>query len=51
MKVTSMIVGVTSVADQEEERKAFMEAGLNHCLEKPLTKAKIFPLISHLFDA
>ncbi|CAL9219535.1 unnamed protein product [Arabidopsis halleri] len=51
MKVTSMIVGVTSLADQEEERKAFMEAGLNHCLEKPLTKAKILPLINHLVGA
>ncbi|CAH8259278.1 unnamed protein product [Arabidopsis lyrata] len=51
MKVTSMIVGVTSLADQEEERKAFMEAGLNHCLEKPLTKAKILPLINHLLGA
>lgn len=51
MKVTSMIVGVTSLADQEEERRAFMEAGLNHCLAKPLTKAKILPLINDLMDA
>ncbi|EOA32535.1 hypothetical protein CARUB_v10015824mg [Capsella rubella] len=51
MKVTSMIVGVTSLADNEEERKAFMEAGLNHCLAKPLTKDKLLPLINHLFDA
>ncbi|VVA96423.1 unnamed protein product [Arabis nemorensis] len=51
MKVKSMIVGVTSLADQEEERRAFMEAGLNHCLAKPLTKAKILPLINHLIDA
>lgn len=51
MKVTSMIVGVTTLADNEEERKAFMEAGLNHCLAKPLTKAKIIPLINNLLDA
>ncbi|KAL1211588.1 Two-component response regulator ARR22 [Cardamine amara subsp. amara] len=51
MKVTSLIVGVTSLADHEEERRAFMEAGLNHCLAKPLTEAKIIPLINHLFDA
>ncbi|CAN8260489.1 unnamed protein product [Cochlearia groenlandica] len=51
MKVTSMIVGVTSLADNEVERKAFMEAGLNHCVAKPLTKAKIFPLIKELIDA
>ncbi|CAE5966073.1 unnamed protein product [Arabidopsis arenosa] len=51
MKVTSMIVGVTSLADQEEERKAFMEAGLNHCLEKPLTMDKILPYINHLLGA
>ncbi|KAJ0249748.1 Two-component response regulator ARR22 [Hirschfeldia incana] len=51
MKVTSMIVGVTSLADNEEERKAFMEAGLNHCLAKPLNKAKIEPIINNLRDA
>ncbi|KAG2316221.1 hypothetical protein Bca52824_019343 [Brassica carinata] len=51
MKVTSMIIGVTSLADNEEERKAFMEAGLNHCLAKPLSKAKILPLINNLMDA
>ena len=46
-----MIVGVTSLADNEEERRAFMEAGLNHCLAKPLTKDKIIPLINQLMDA
>lgn len=51
MEVKSMIVGVTSLADNEEERRAFMEAGLNHCLAKPLTKAKILPLINQLMDA
>ena len=51
MKVTSMIIGVTTLADNEEERKAFMEAGLNHCLAKPLSKAKILPLINNLMDA
>ncbi|KAJ0237109.1 Two-component response regulator ARR22 [Hirschfeldia incana] len=50
MKVKSMIVGVTSLADNEEERRAFMEAGLNHCLAKPLTKDKIIPLINQLMD-
>ncbi|XP_009134756.1 two-component response regulator ARR22 isoform X2 [Brassica rapa] len=51
MKVTAMIIGVTTLADNEEERKAFMEAGLNHCLAKPLSKAKILPLINNLMDA
>ncbi|XP_010485797.1 PREDICTED: two-component response regulator ARR22-like [Camelina sativa] len=51
MKVTSMIIGVTTLADNEEERAAFMEAGLNHCLAKPLSKENLLPLINHLLDA
>ncbi|XP_010413329.1 PREDICTED: two-component response regulator ARR22-like [Camelina sativa] len=51
MKVTSMIIGVTTLADNEEKRAAFMEAGLNHCLAKPLSKENLLPLINHLLDA
>ncbi|CAH8388304.1 unnamed protein product [Eruca vesicaria subsp. sativa] len=51
MKVTSMIVGVTTLAADEEEYKAFMDAGLDHCFEKPLSKDKLEPLINKLMDA
>ncbi|XP_010547349.1 PREDICTED: two-component response regulator ARR22-like [Tarenaya hassleriana] len=48
MGVTSMIVGVTSLDNEEHKKKAFMEAGLDQCLEKPLTMHKISSLFNHL---
>ncbi|XP_010467996.1 PREDICTED: two-component response regulator ARR22-like [Camelina sativa] len=45
MKVTSMIVGVTS---HEDENRAFMNAGVDHCLVKPLTFGKMDPIINQL---
>lgn len=36
MGVTSMIVGVTSCS-MDSEKQAFIQAGLNDCIKKPLT--------------
>ncbi|XP_010549639.1 PREDICTED: two-component response regulator ARR22 [Tarenaya hassleriana] len=48
MGVTSMIVGVTSLGNEEEHREAFMEAGLNQCFGKPLNIEKIAPVFNQL---
>ncbi|OWM67981.1 two-component response regulator ARR22-like [Punica granatum] len=40
MGVASVIVGITS-CDTDDEVKPFVEAGLNECFEKPLTREKI----------
>ncbi|XP_060168855.1 two-component response regulator ARR22-like [Lycium barbarum] len=37
MRITSMIVGMTTLYDNEDYRKEFMEASLDECYEKPLT--------------
>ncbi|KAF8017650.1 hypothetical protein BT93_H2754 [Corymbia citriodora subsp. variegata] len=47
MGVKSMIVGVTS-RDSQVEKTAFMVAGLDECLEKPLTADKISSLVETL---
>ncbi|XP_056168143.1 two-component response regulator 24-like isoform X1 [Syzygium oleosum] len=47
MGVESMIVGVTSV-DAGADKEAFMEAGLDECLAKPLTADKIKSLVETL---
>ncbi|KAH9794322.1 two-component response regulator ARR22 [Citrus sinensis] len=47
MKVESKIVGVTS-RNSETEREVFMQAGLDLCYTKPLTMAKIVPLLEEL---
>ncbi|KAI6692804.1 hypothetical protein NL676_020514 [Syzygium grande] len=44
MGVESMIVGVTLV-DAGADKEAFMEAGLDECLAKPLTADKIKSLV------
>ncbi|OMP11351.1 CheY-like superfamily [Corchorus olitorius] len=45
--VNSLIVGVTS-RGSPDEKKAFMEAGLDFCFEKPLTPEKITILLHEL---
>ncbi|KAK3418243.1 two-component response regulator 24-like [Eucalyptus grandis] len=45
--VKSMIVGLTS-QNAEADRAAFMAAGLDECLEKPLTDEKIKSLVDTL---
>ncbi|OMP11350.1 hypothetical protein COLO4_03864 [Corchorus olitorius] len=45
--VNSLIVGVTS-RGSPYEKKAFMEAGLDFCFEKPLTPKKITFLLHEL---
>ncbi|OMO50912.1 hypothetical protein COLO4_37866 [Corchorus olitorius] len=45
--VNSLIVGVTS-RGSPYEKKAFMEAGLDFCFEKPLTAEKITFLLQKL---
>ncbi|CAH2055129.1 unnamed protein product [Thlaspi arvense] len=48
MEVTSVIVGMTS---HEDEYDAFMEAGADHCLEKPLTFGKIDSIFDQIKNA
>ncbi|GFP81209.1 two-component response regulator arr22 [Phtheirospermum japonicum] len=47
MGVKSMIVGVTSCA-VEEERAAFVAAGLDDCVAKPLTGGAVIDLLDEL---
>ncbi|KAK4488132.1 hypothetical protein RD792_003874 [Penstemon davidsonii] len=47
MGVSSTIVGVTS-RSLETETQAFMEAGLDACWEKPLTRAGIISLLDQV---
>ncbi|KAL3833696.1 hypothetical protein ACJIZ3_008432 [Penstemon smallii] len=47
MGVSSTIVGVTS-RTQEGETQAFMEAGLDACWEKPLTRDGIISLLDQV---
>lgn len=47
MGVSTMIVGLTS-NDSEEEKQAFMEAGLDDFYAKPLTSAKVANLLEKL---
>ncbi|KAL5770493.1 hypothetical protein ACOSP7_014647 [Xanthoceras sorbifolium] len=47
MGVTSKIVGVNS-CDTDAEKKAFIEAGLDFCLLKPLNEAKATPFLEEI---
>ncbi|XP_047330970.1 two-component response regulator ARR22-like [Impatiens glandulifera] len=47
MGVNSMIVGITS-CDKDEERQAFLEAGLDNCYNKPLTTNVVVSLVQDL---
>ncbi|KAG5576999.1 hypothetical protein H5410_057133 [Solanum commersonii] len=38
MRITTMIVRITTPDDNEEYYKEFMKAGLDECYKKPLTK-------------
>ncbi|XP_049379757.1 two-component response regulator ARR22-like [Solanum stenotomum] len=48
MEITTMIVGITTPDDNEEYRKKFMEAGLDECYEKPLTKEILQSLVEKI---
>lgn len=48
MGVDSVIVGITS-CDLDSEVKPFMEAGLNECFVKPLTRAMVKAAIEKLY--
>lgn len=47
MGVKSVIVGVTACGSKAE-KEAFMNAGLDHCWEKPLNVARISSLLDEL---
>lgn len=47
MGIETKIAGVTTRAD-EEEKKEFMEAGLNDFQEKPLTISKLLSILHKL---
>ncbi|TMX04062.1 hypothetical protein EJD97_011688 [Solanum chilense] len=48
MGITTTIVGITTPDDNEEYHKKFMEAGLDECYEKPLTKEILQSLIEKI---
>ncbi|KAG5578366.1 hypothetical protein H5410_058500 [Solanum commersonii] len=48
MGITTMIVGITTPDDNEEYHKEFMDAGLDECYEKPLTKEILQSLVEKI---
>lgn len=45
MGVESKIIGVTGHGPSSEKKAAFMEAGLDECLTKPLTTQNLHSLL------
>ncbi|MCE5167120.1 hypothetical protein HAX54_038471 [Datura stramonium] len=50
MEITTMIVGMTNLDENEEYCKEFMEAGLDECYEKPLTMKIFQSLVEKIFN-
>lgn len=48
MGVKSKIVGVTGHGPTSEKKVGFVEAGLDHCLMKPLTIQSLHSLLQQL---
>ncbi|KAG5577001.1 hypothetical protein H5410_057135 [Solanum commersonii] len=48
MGITTMIVGITTPDVNDKYHKEFMEAGLDECYEKPLTKEILQSLVEKI---